>query len=40
MWFDDGTNLGFLVLGTIVDNMGTMVKVKHDNDVSSILVYL
>jgi len=36
VWFDDGTNLGFLVLGTIVDNMGTMVKVKHDNDMYNV----
>ena len=40
MWFDDGTNLGFLVLGTIIENMGAMAKVKYDDKVGNIFVYL
>ena len=33
MWFDDGTELGYLVLGTLIENAGTLVKVIHSNKV-------
>ena len=33
VWFDDGTKLGYLVLGTITENIGTHVKILHGNKV-------
>lgn len=33
MWFDDGTSLGYLVLGTVTEHSGTQVKIKYENKV-------